>query len=131
MTAEQSETPKRAIADPAEDNDTVAMFHRIDAKINALREQRQNDPDSLGDKIIKFALPSLAGLLVGKLFESVWNKGMSRRNLRRGLAPDAPQGLALSIAFAALSAAIGAVASSLSDRGSQALIDRRHHTSSR
>ncbi|NMM94868.1 DUF4235 domain-containing protein [Bifidobacterium oedipodis] len=104
----------------------VDALHRIDEKVNALRDQRLNDPETLGDKILKFALPSLTGLIAGKLFQTLWNKGVSRRNLRRGLAADAQQGFAMTLAFAAASAALGAVVSQLSDRGSQALVNRRH-----
>lgn len=104
----------------------VDALHRIDEKVNALRDQRLNDPETLGDKILKFALPSLAGLVAGKLFQTLWDRGVSRRNLRRGLAADAQQGLPMTLAFAAASAALGAVVSQLSDRGSQALVDRRH-----
>ena len=47
------------------------------------------------------------------------------------LAADAPQGLAMSLAFAAVSAALGAVVSQLSDRGSKAFVDHRHRKPSR
>ena len=56
----------------------------------------------------------------------IWDKGTSKRNLRKGLAADAPQSLAMSLAFAAVSAALGAVVSQLSDRGSKAFVDHRH-----
>lgn len=105
---------------------TVAMFRRIDGKVDAMRERRLNDPDSLGDKILKAALPALTGLVVGKIFSGAWNRGAARRNIRLGREADADQGLFMSLAFAAASAAIGAVASKLSDRGSQAWVSRRH-----
>lgn len=105
---------------------TVEALHQVDAKVNALRDQRLNDPDTLGDKLVKWAVPSLAGLIGGKLFQYVWDRGISRRNARRGLAADTPQGMAASLAFAAASAAVGAVIGQLSDRGSQAFVERRH-----
>lgn len=46
----------------------VAGFHAIDERVNAMREQRLNDPDSLGDKLIKYFIPTLAGLVAGRLF---------------------------------------------------------------
>ena len=58
-------------------------------------------------------------------------QGTSKRNLRKGLAADAPQSLAMSLAFAAVSAALGAVVSQLSDRGSKAFVDHRHRKPSR
>ena len=106
-------------------------LHRIDEKVNKLREDRLNDPDSLGDKLIKSAVPALAGMVAGKVLQTLWDKGASRRNLRKGLDADAPQGLAMSLIFAAVSAAIGAVVSQLSDRGSKAFVDRRHRKASR
>ena len=71
----------------------IEGFARINEKVDAMRNQRLNDPDSLGDKAVKFALPSIAG-------------------------------------FAALSAAVGAAVSQLSDRGSKALVARRHRRQS-
>lgn len=35
----------------------VASLHNVDEKVNALREQRINDPDDLCDKIFKAAAP--------------------------------------------------------------------------
>ncbi|WP_240951143.1 DUF4235 domain-containing protein [Bifidobacterium olomucense] len=101
-------------------------MHRIDEKVNALRAAREADPDSLLDKAFKAAAPAFIGMVAGKAFQMVWDKGVGRRNLRKGLATDAPQGLAMSLLFAAASAAFGAVVSQLSDRGSQALVDRKH-----
>lgn len=75
-------------------DEAVAMFHRIDRKVNAMREAKLADPDSLGDKVIKAALPALAGLVAGKLFDVLWRKGTgmgpsaSRRGRRRGVAAD-------------------------------------------
>ena len=102
---------------PSSADRAVDSLHRIDEKVNRLREDRLNDPDSLGDKLIKSAVPALAGLVAGKAFQMIWDKGTSKRNLRKGLAADAPQSLAMSLTFAAVSAALGAVVSQLSDRG--------------
>ena len=110
---------------PSSADRAVDSLHRIDEKV------RLNDPDSLGDKLIKSAVPALAGLVAGKAFQMIWDKGTSKRNLRKGLAADAPQSLAMSLAFAAVSAALGAVVSQLSDRGSKAFVDHRHRKPSR
>lgn len=114
-----------------EADQVVDGLHRVDDAVNNLRDRRLNDPDSLLDKLFKSAVPALAGLVAGKVLQTVWDKGVARRNLRKGLAADAPQGLMMSLAFAAISAACGAVVSQLSDRGSQALVDRRHRRSHR
>ena len=46
----------------ASDADRVVEgLHRIDQKVDDLRNQRLNDPDSLGDKLVKSAVPALAG----------------------------------------------------------------------
>ena len=116
---------------PSSADRAVDSLHRIDEKVNRLREDRLNDPDSLGDKLIKSAVPALAGLVAGKAFQMIWDKGTSKRNLRKGLAADAPQSLAMSLTFAAVSAALGAVVSQLSDRGSKAFVDHRHRKPSR
>ena len=60
----------------------------------------------------------------------IWDKGTSKRNLRKGLAADAPQSLAMSLTFAAVSAALGAVVSQLSDRA-PSVVDHRHRKPSR
>ncbi|PWG65946.1 hypothetical protein DF196_06305 [Bifidobacterium callitrichidarum] len=109
----------------------VESLHRIDEKVNALRAAREADPDSLLDKAFKAAVPALVGMVAGKAFQTLWDKGTSRRNLRKGLAEDAPQGLLMSLAFAAASAAFGAVVSQLSDRGSKAIVARRHRKARR
>ena len=37
----------------------VAALHTVDEKVNAMRDQRLNDPDSFGDKIFKSVVPTL------------------------------------------------------------------------
>ena len=113
----------------------IEGFARINEKVDAMRNQRLNDPDSLGDKAVKFALPSIAGFVAGKLFTLVWNKFVARKrpsDARRagdGVV-DQQESLFMSILFAALSAAVGAAVSQLSDRGSKALVARRHRRQS-
>ena len=100
----------------------IENLHRIDSKINALRNQMMSDPDSLGDKLLKMAIPAVTGLVAGRLFQMMWDKGTGRLDADE----EVQQSLLMSIAFAAASAAFGAVVSTLSGRGSQALVDRRH-----
>lgn len=57
----------------------VAALHTVDEKVNAMRDQRLNDPDSFGDKIFKSVVPTLAGLVLGKAFEMVWKKSVGRK----------------------------------------------------
>lgn len=112
-------------------DEAIEALRRIDEKVNDMREHRLNDPDSLGDKFFKWAFPSIIGLVAGKAFQMLWDRGTSKRNLARGLAADAPQGFVASLAFAAASAAFGAIVSQLSDRGSKAFVDRRHQRRAR
>ena len=60
-------------------NRIVASLHNVDEKVNALREQRINDPDDLCDKMFKVAAPTLAGLVFGKLFELAWRKSVGHK----------------------------------------------------
>ncbi|WP_033494341.1 DUF4235 domain-containing protein [Bifidobacterium biavatii] len=116
----------------------IAVFDKINEKVDAMRAKRINDPDSLGDKLLKFALPSVAGFVAGKLFTFAWNRSVGRN--RKAAMPagtagagslgdgvvDEKESLMMSVLFSALSSAVGAAVSQLSDRGSQAIVDRRH-----
>lgn len=104
----------------------VAAFHGIDEKVIAMRKQRLNDPDSLGDKIIKVVIPTVTGLLAGKLFQLLWDRGVSPKQTQD--TSDAQEGLLASLLFAAASAAFGAVLTQLANKGSAALVNRRHRT---
>ena len=70
--------------------------------------------------------------MAGKLFTLVWNKFVARKRPSDGTGElgdgvvDQQESLFMSILFAALSAAVGAAVSQLSDRGSKALVARRH-----
>lgn len=106
----------------------VAQLQTIDERVNAMRIQVSKDPDSLGDKLLKFAIPSLTGLLVGKLFKMVWDRTIAKTSTGDidNDNNDQEEGFIASAIFAGLSAALTAVVSQLSDKGSQALVDRRH-----
>ena len=104
----------------------VETLHRIDDKVAMLRKQRLEDPDSATDKLIKSVLPAITGMVAGKLFQVTWDRAQARRKASSGESSSNAKGLMMNIAFAAASAALGAVISTLSDRGSQALVDFRH-----
>lgn len=104
----------------------VERFHAIDDKVRDMTSSAESDPDSLTDKIIKVVLPSLAGYLAGKIFQSVWDRAQTGRNGGIRSEEEQKQGTVASLAFAVLSAALTALVSGLIDRGSQALVDRRH-----
>ena len=85
----------------------VAALHNIDGKVNAKRDQRLSDPDSFGDKIFKFAMPTLVGLAFGKVFEMAWKKSVGRKATLPDGTTDARKDAILGIAFAVISAALG------------------------
>ncbi|MCI1218638.1 DUF4235 domain-containing protein [Bifidobacterium crudilactis] len=93
-----------------------------------MKAQAQNDPDSFSDKIIKLALPGLAGMLAGQIFKMVWNKQRGKDGLDD---EERQEGFFMSLVFAALSAAVTAVVSQLSNRGSEAFVDHRHKKAAR
>ena len=99
----------------------VASLHNVDEKVNALREQRINDPDDLCDKMFKVAAPTLAGLVFGKLFELAWRKSVGRKVVLPDGTTDKRKELALNLVFGVASAGLGALVSQLSDRGSPPL----------
>ena len=80
----------------------VAALHTVDEKVNAMRDQRLNDPDSFGDKIFKSVVPTLAGLVLGKAFEMVWKKSVGRKAVRADGTKNEAAEAALGIVFAAL-----------------------------
>lgn len=104
----------------------VAALRNIDGKVNAKCDQRLNDPDSFGDKIFKFAMPTLVGLAFGKVFEMAWKQSVGRKATLPDGTTDARKDAILGIAFAVISAALGALVSQLSDRGSKAIVNHRH-----
>lgn len=86
----------------------VASLHNVDEKVNALREQRINDPDDLCDKMFKVAAPTLAGLVFGKLFELAWRKSVGRKAVLPDGTTDKRKELALNLVFGVASAGLGA-----------------------
>ena len=104
----------------------VAALHSVDEKVNALREHRLNDPDSFGDKIFKTATPAVVGFVFGKLFELAWKRSVGRKSVRPDGSTNEATQIALSLVFAVVSAGLGALVSQLSDRGSKALVNKRH-----
>lgn len=104
----------------------VGMLHQVDCKVNDMRNSIESDPDSLTDKLVKFALPSIAALLAGKLFQSFWSGLVRKRNGGVDSPEEDQESAAAGLLFGVLSAAVTALVSGLFERGSQALIDRRH-----
>lgn len=104
----------------------VGMLHQVDGKVNDMRNSIESDPESLTDKLVKFALPSIAALLAGKLFQAFWGGLVRKRNGGVDSPEEDQESATDGLLFGVLSAAVIALVSGLSERGSQALIDRRH-----
>lgn len=118
MTIKPKHAPEEDLPSPVVES-VKRSTDAINAKVDDMRASIEADPDDLIDKFVKFALPTIAGFVVGKAFETAWNRG------RAGKAGD-DASLMSSIVFAALSGALGALVSGLSQRGSQSLVNRRH-----
>jgi hypothetical protein len=121
--SDTSEDPAERLGKTADS--IVASLGNIDRKVKAMTSARTNDPDTLGDKIIKVAIPSLTGLIAAKVFQTLWNRGTARLQTDDS-DDDAQQGLLMTLLFAGLSAAFGAILSQLSDMGSRAFVSHRH-----
>ena len=104
----------------------VGMLHQVDGKVNDMRNSIESDPESLTDKLVKFALPSIAALLAGKLFQAFWSGLVRKRNGGVDSPEEDQESATDGLLFGVLSAAVIALVSGLFERGSQALIDRRH-----
>lgn len=114
---------------------TVAALQALDKKVTDMRNGRMNDPDSMLDKLVTLALPSLVGMIGGKLFHMMWDASVDARShgAHAKHAPTADandtthsRGLLMTVLFAAASAAFTAALSQLSSAGSRAFIDRKH-----
>ncbi|KFI64155.1 DUF4235 domain-containing protein [Bifidobacterium cuniculi] len=104
----------------------VKAINKVDDKVTALRRQRMTDPDTLGDKAVKAIIPSLAGLVGGKLFQLVWNSVTSK--VHPDLDDDErdrQSGIMMSMLFAAASAAFGVLVTRISDKGALDFVQHR------
>lgn len=88
-------------------------------------------PTIFATRCSRWPPPTLAGLVFGKLFELAWRKSVGRKAVLPDGTTDKRKELALNLVFGVASAGLGALVSQLSDRGSQALVDRRHSRQSR
>lgn len=94
----------------------------FDSKVNDMRQQVENDPETVGDKLIKILIPAVASLLVGQLFKMFWNK--ATKNSEDSI-DDERQGIFMTILFSGISAAISSAVSQFSGIGSSAFIKHR------
>lgn len=95
----------------------------VNRKVDDMRTATHSDPENLTDKIIKLALPALAGLVLSKVLEMAWKKTTKNDVVPSG--SDDTTSLLGAMAFASVSAALAAVVSRLSTKGSTRLVNRR------
>ncbi|MFT8705527.1 DUF4235 domain-containing protein [Bifidobacterium aquikefiricola] len=96
----------------------------IDSKVNDMRKQVENDPETVGDKLIKMLIPAVAAMIIGQLFKMFWNK--TTKNSEDGVDDDR-QGILMTILFSGLSAAISSAVQQFSGIGSAAFVKHRQH----
>lgn len=143
--AANNATPRNATASNAtasegispEAQEVVNKLNAVDDRITRLRTARTADPDTALDKLLTMAIPSLAGMIAGKVFSSIWEAGFgtqnTRKTTRRGKAGQgkalAEQGKASAnnslmkdLLFTACSAAFVAVVAQISDKSVRSMI---------
>ncbi|MFR0569520.1 hypothetical protein ACLUXI_05525 [Bifidobacterium apri] len=102
----------------------IAGLQTVDNAVTALKARRERDPETLGDKILLFALPTIAGVVVGRIMQSVW-AGIERRSIAGGNTKTTTS-LIASLSRTAISAAVAAVTNQLSSIAAQSIVSRRH-----
>lgn len=107
--------------------DIVDKLNAVDERVTQLRASRTADPDTALDKLIGMAVPSLAGMVAGKVFNKIWNLGPGTPKKSHRSADTANverNSLLMELLFAACSAAFVAIVTQLSDKSSRAVIKR-------
>lgn len=107
--------------------DIVDKLNAVDERVTQLRASRTADPDTALDKLIGMAVPSLAGMVAGKVFGKLWNLGPGTPKKSHRSADTANverNSLLMELLFAACSAAFVAIVTQLSDKSSRAVIKR-------
>ncbi len=118
----------------------VSSLSKVDDAVARQTKKIKADSDDLTDKIIKTALPAIAGFIVSKVatiaWDAIFHKGHFAKNhgtevkgalddsaLRSG--DEAGQGILMGMLFAALTGALGSLTSALSTRGSEKIVTKR------
>lgn len=60
---------------------TVQRLNAANHKIDALRERRLKKPNTLGDSLLKAALPSFATFIAGQIAHVIWKKHVDTRKI--------------------------------------------------
>jgi hypothetical protein len=104
-------------------NSILPKLTDVNRKVDDMRASTQSNPDDITDKIIKLAIPALAGLVLTKVLQIAWKKTTKDDSVPSGA--DTDSSLLGAMAFASISGALAAVISRLSTKGSLALVNRR------
>ncbi|MFU0574559.1 DUF4235 domain-containing protein [Gardnerella vaginalis] len=120
---------------------TVQRLNAANRKIDALRERRLKNPNTLGDSLLKAALPSFATFIAGQIAHIVWKKHVDTRkiNLNSNNRPNnlskekiaqkqhvkQEEPLLMSIGFAVFSAILTTIVGRLANRGTLSYVARR------
>lgn len=100
----------------------VGAIEKANSAVDAGRARLQSDPDTLSDKALRSAVPALATLIGSRGVAAAWKK-MTGSDHTPGAGTH--DGLAQSMLFAAVSAALGALISQTAVSAVSALIRRR------
>ena len=63
---------------------TVQRLNAANHKIDVLRERRLKNPNTLGDSLLKSALPSFATFIAGQIAHVVWKKNIHSEKINLG-----------------------------------------------
>ncbi|MFW0902734.1 DUF4235 domain-containing protein [Gardnerella sp. Marseille-QA0894] len=120
---------------------TVQRLNAANHKIDALRERRLKNPNTLGDSLIKAALPSFATFIAGQIAHVIWKKhvdtrkinldsnnhpnNLSKEKIEQKQRVKQEEPLLMSIGFAVFSAILTTIVGRLVSSGTLSYIARR------
>lgn len=120
---------------------TVQRLNAANHKIDVLRERRLKNPNTLGDSLLKAALPSFATFIAGQIAHVVWEKhvdtkkinldsnnhpnNLSKEKIEQKQRVKQEEPLLMSIGFAVFSAILTTIVGRLVSSGTLSYIARR------
>ncbi|MBF9308953.1 DUF4235 domain-containing protein [Bifidobacteriaceae bacterium NR044] len=120
---------------------TVQRLNAANHKIDALRERRLKNPNTLGDSLLKAALPSFATFIAGQIAHVIWKKhvdtkkinlnsnnhpnNLSKEKIEQKQRVKQEEPLLMSIGFAVFSAILTTIVGRLVSSGTLSYIARR------
>ena len=120
---------------------TVQRLNAANRKIDALRERRLKNPNTLGDSLLKSALPSFATFIAGQIAHVIWKKhvdtrtinlssnnrsnNLSKEKIAQKQSVKQEEPLIMSLGFAVFSAILTTIVGRLASHGTLSYIARR------